>query len=133
MPMFYAGQLDYLSWLNIVGGKNAKTTFTANATSTKTLDLSAGHVFVLNVSGTSQVTTLALANKPPSGTPWEITVYVNYISGTGNSIVWPTNTTWGGNSTTLTGTAGTTDVFKLFSQDSGATYYGQAIGKGYTT
>lgn len=130
MSLFYTGQTDYIDKLNLVGGKNAKSTFTCSTTSTKTIDLNAGHIVVLNITGTSQVVTTIAFNNLPTGTatPLEIVIYAIITDPTLlHSIVWPAEVRWsaGAAAPALTSTgADKTDIFILRSYNSGNTFYG---------
>lgn len=129
MPLFYAKQTDYINKLNLIGSKNMKSTFTCSSTATKTLDLTAGHVFVLNVTGTSKVdTTIAFSNPPGNGIPIELTIYVVITDPTLlHTIIWPAEVYWSaGTVPPLTSTgANRVDIFRLFSPDGGTKYYAQ--------
>lgn len=136
--LFYSGQTDYINKLNLVGSKYVKNTFTCSTSSTKTIDLSAGHTVVLNITGASAVsTTLAFSNLPDANTPIELTIYAVITNAAAHTINWPAEvrvgTVSGASTTNLTNGSGKTDIFILRSYDAGTTFYMTIVQQNYAT
>jgi hypothetical protein len=132
MPLFYSGQTDYISKLNLVGNQNIKTAITAASAGTYNLDLALSGTFYVTVTAGSAVAlTFAVLNKPVAGTPFEITLYIRCTTAFIHTITWPTTTYWI-SAPAISGTANRTYVYKLMTNDGGTVWHGSIIGQGYT-
>lgn len=137
MPLFYAGQTDYINKLNLIGSRYSKSTFTCSTTATKTVDLSLGYVVVLNITGVSAVaTTLEFINAPTDGTPIEVTIYAKMTNAAAHTIIWPSIVRLAGSAsfpltTNLTNGANRSDVFIVRSHEPSTYLYLQVVGQNY--
>jgi hypothetical protein len=127
MPLFNTGDTDYVAKLN---KHYTNTTITVGSTGSYNLDLSLGYVFTLNfTAGSAAACTLTLNNKPSSGTPFEITIFVKFGTAFAHTITYPTTTYWvGGSAPGLGSSASTTNIIKIRSLDAGTTFYGERVG-----
>ncbi|WP_434115839.1 hypothetical protein [Paraburkholderia caffeinilytica] len=83
---------------------------------------------IFNLQPVAPATTLTFANAPATGTMALFVVVVANVAGA--SINWPASVRWpGGAAPALTGTAGKTDTFVLYTQDGGTTYHGFVAGQ----
>lgn len=132
MPLFYSGQADYLSKLNLVGGPHVRTAFTVTTSNTVTLDMNLGATFYITVTaGSAAAITFNVINKPVANTPFEITLYIRCTTAFVHTITWPTTTYWV-TAPAISGTANRTYVYKLLTNDGGTTWHGDIVGQGYT-
>ena len=135
MPLFYSGQSDYISKLNLVGNDKVPavtlTAISATGSQTRNLDLALANVFYVNISAAGIVNlTLTLSNVPAS-TPNSVLVYISTTSTFAHTLVaTATVKTLAGQSPPVTN--GTTSIFRLNTYN-GTTWYVETIGQAYTT
>lgn len=103
------------------------TTIAASGTS-QTLDLSAGSIFDITLTGNC---TISFSNVPSGG--FGVT-FVFTQDGTGSrTVTWPASFKWpGGTAPTLTTTAAGEDVITAFTPDGGTTWYGFEAGLAFS-
>ena len=95
-----------------------------------TLDLAAGNVFEVTLSG--DVTSLALANPPPAGQAGALTLIVRQDGTGGRTLAWPAAVRWaGGQAPAVSAAAQAIDIYTLITRDGGATWYGFVAGQGF--
>ncbi len=106
-----------------------ETLVTANSSTAYTVDLTAGNVFKITMTGNC---TFTFSNPPASGTAGSFTLIL-IQDGTGSrTATWPAAVKWGSaTAPTLTTTATTgTDILTFLTTDGGTTWYGFAAGIG---
>ena len=105
-----------------------ETLVSLSATSTTTLDVSAGNVFAL-AQGAS-ITTLTISNIPASGTVCSITIIRTHDNSASTwTITWPAAFKWASaTAPTLTQTANAVDIITAVTKDGGTTWYAFAAG-----
>lgn len=105
----------------------SETVVTADTGTAYTVDLEAGNVLDLTLTGN---VTYTFSNPPASGKGGAFTL-IQTQDGTGSrSVTWPGSVEWaGGEAPTVTATAGATDVFTFVTVDGGTTWRGFAAGQ----
>lgn len=105
-----------------------ETKVAVTATTTTTLNCSAGNVFDITL-GTN-VTTFGMSNIPSTGKVYTMTLFITN-SGT-FTFAWPGSVRWaGGTAPVVTAAAGKTDIFTLVTHNGGSTWYGFIGGQNF--
>lgn len=105
------------------------TSAPAISSSTLTLDLLNGHVFLVSLN--SNITTLTISNIP-AGTNLTGFTLIFTADGTARSVTWPASVKWpGGVAPTLTSTNTKIDVLNFVSTDNGTSWLGFVGGLTY--
>lgn len=130
MPVFYAGQLDYIDKLNKVSADASKTDINATVGGTTTLDCSLGSNFYVTM-GTGS-TTIAFSNVPTDIQGFKVTVYIVQDSVGSRTVTWPASISWpAGTAPTLTTTGSRVDIFEFRTLNNGTRFFGRTIGQNY--
>lgn len=92
-----------------------------NINNTTELDLSTGNFFDVSL---SEATTFTFANPPASGFTQKFQMKLT-ITGTVNSITWPSSVLWETGSAPTLPETGQTDILEFYTSDGGTIYYGK--------
>lgn len=135
MPLFYSGQSDYISKLNLLGNDKIVTTLTgvsSTGSQSRTMDLALGNVFALNISAAGIVNlTLSFSNVPGS-TPNSVVLFISSTSTFAHTIAAHPTTTRVISAVSPPTTSGQTNIWRYVTYN-GTTWYLEVIGTGYTT
>ena len=100
----------------------SETTVTANSGTAYTVDLSAGNVFNLTLTGNC---TFTFSNAPASGKMGQCLLFLVQDSTGSRLVTWPSSVKWpSATAPTLTTTAGAADILRLVTVDGGTTWLG---------
>lgn len=109
------------------GGQETVSTI-ASATGTVSLNLTAGNIFSVTLTGNTTFTFTGAT----SGKACSFALYLRQNGTGGFTVAWPAAVKWpGGNAPTLTTTANALDLLVFESIDGGTTWYGSLAGANY--
>jgi len=119
--------LNGISALSTGGGVETLSTL-GNRTGATTLNLAAGNVFSVTLTGATNFTITGATN----GAACSFGLYIKQDATGSRLVTWPASVKWpGGTAPTLTTTAAATDIIVLESIDGGTTWYGSLVGADY--
>ena len=104
----------------------AETRVAANSGASYSIDLSAGNVFEITLTGNC---TFTFSNPPASGKGGSFTLILKQDATGSRTTIWPSSVDWaGGTAPTLTTTANAVDMLVFVTTDGGTIWYGFLSG-----
>ena len=108
-------------------------TYTTPTISAGTLTLNLENSNVFRVSRNANISTITISNPPASGNAGSFTLIFD-ANGTSYTIAWPAAVKWpAGVAPTITTTAGRSDIFVLYTNNAGTTWYAMTAAQNLVT